>query len=1778
MAQNKSRAAARKGRQVCVVWGLVALLFLTAFPANFVSAAIIEDTLASGEVGVILDDNGAGVVRTGTFTNVTESEAYNGGFVYANVNRTTPQSITFTPTIPQDGLYHFYVRKPGKNRYYQGNVPYTIHSEEGTSVVNLPTSADSKEEWVQLNAQPLAFKASGMYTIVAGGAGYTAFPPTTETGNYPIAIDGIKLIRTADLPVDQDDMDAVLAEKSKYEPNAWIGTNTSVASSVYASIVKLKAGQAANSGIQVSAAVAPTSLYLEGTANDVFLKASNITTANAVENVTLTFSKGNATTTLDVAVTIEAPLSVDYSNFTDTATWYRDFAPGIFNPNEGTIEITARIDKPYKEFGNEWDFLFRLVPAQSGPGNTLINAHIPPPGTKPAGANPIYEQPLIFTVRNGDGTKGVNTLAQPSQMNYVQGVPFNIAFSWKMGVGGYTAIYMNGVELSRTATSLPAVMEKFIPYEFMVERGAPYNITNVKISTKALTIGELETNTTAFTQAADTALIAKTTMNQPVQSNKFVTPWHTSSQYSIVKPAFRSEKEVFLANEAAVYPIMSVNYGTSTKEYTVNIQAKDPYGQVAFTTQKTVIVPADGNYHSQDLALPQLDGLIGFWYLETTISSTLSDEITYQSAISKVPNNNTLLPDGKYADYYGNHTSYSYSMLPWQKINTSIQRTWEDARAFMWFKIEPTKGHFTWDQTDGYVQRVTDANMDVMAVLGYPADWASTRVAPSEIPEEGWENDYMYRSERWVPKDIQTKDGVPGSGEDWSDYVYQTMKRYAGKVKYYEVMNEVNFHPPFTTASFSGTKEEYFLMLRIVHEQAQRVKAEYKAETGLDLELYVTTSGFGTPPTATDRQMAIDALSAPYNQYYDIYVIHGYEGTIGISDILAAYATAKQSRPQLQLWQGEVYPLGNKDQSWRIYDHVQKYTDFLAAGFDKFINMGTPEGDTYLTRHSNSPTEVFQSTAILQDFIRKIDHYIGSYTGFTGANLLPIKHYMQNTDGSYLSILSADSTTLDVNIQNPNSVSRITDSYGNEVAMTVEDGIGLLTKRNSVFIISSEPLVIASVVGEGSLTALKNGGFERISGDPTGGLAAVTMNNWEMGYNRGVYGTNAYVTQTGAYQGQNAAEFNSAGAPNGRTFMYQTFEVTEPGSYVLSARIKQISGGSDVQPELNIWDGTSDHQLPAVTLTNAYQSYANMITVTQATTLTVNIGILSGNGKVVFDEIVFSLIPENVEIAMDNSDEAGVTFTGTTWENTKTNTQANKGNFALNTKKAGDASVIYTPSIPLDGMYDVSIWHHPVLNAAQAPYTIRHALGTDTVIVDQSVDGGKWVNIGSYPFNIGVDGKVTITNSFSVGNFMLADGVKFVRTGPIAQDIAPPSMHADVTAPTNDMVTVTVTYASDATIKEYKLGLDGTWAAYNAPILVADNETVYARGSDSLGNVSPVSSYMVSNIDRSAPTGTVAFAAYTSPANGNQQAVEATLTTNEPVTLTNNNGASSYIFYENGSFTFTFVDAAGNQGAATAVVSTIVTSGGGTDSGNTGSTGSGNGTTAIPPAKPSPAPEANPVDVFNDSVVKSTGHVVASIEAKVNDALKKAPNEGPSDIQGHWAEKTIETFVKLDIVNGYADGSFRPNERITRAEFASIITRVFDITGGHHTDIVLLDIDQHWAAQAIEALVQAGVINGYSDSTFRPDQTISREEMVLMMSRMLSMQKVKQDGTAAFTDIDDSYAKDEITAAAKAGMLSGRTNGKFSPKESSTRAEALTMVLNALILNPQIKSLLESLN
>ena len=103
-------------------------------------------------------------------------------------------------------------------------------------------------------------------------------------------------------------------------------------------------------------------------------------------------------------------------------------------------------------------------------------------------------------------------------------------------------------------------------------------------------------------------------------------------------------------------------------------------------------------------------------------------------------------------------------------------------------------------------------------------------------------------------------------------------------------------------------------------------------------------------------------------------------------------------------------------------------------------------------------------------------------------------------------------------------------------------------------------------------------------------------------------------------------------------------------------------------------------------------------------------------------------------------------------------------------------------------------------------------------------------------------------------------------------DTTPPvvaGLYADITVPTNKDVHVTIYYPLDAAVMEYKVGDNGVWTVYTAPVTVSDNVTVYARSADAAGNVSDVASYTVSNIYKTAPSDAIFTADMTDPTNGN---------------------------------------------------------------------------------------------------------------------------------------------------------------------------------------------------------------------------------------------------------------------------------------------------------------------
>lgn len=205
----------------------------------------------------------------------------------------------------------------------------------------------------------------------------------------------------------------------------------------------------------------------------------------------------------------------------------------------------------------------------------------------------------------------------------------------------------------------------------------------------------------------------------------------------------------------------------------------------------------------------------------------------------------------------------------------------------------------------------------------------------------------------------------------------------------------------------------------------------------------------------------------------------------------------------------------------------------------------------------------------------------------------------------------------------------------------------------------------------------------------------------------------------------------------------------------------------------------------------------------------------------------------------------------------------------------------------------------------------------------------------------------------------------------------------------------------------------------------------------------------------------------------------------------------------------------------------------------------------VPPTTPTPTPTPKPF--YNDKV---NIDVINALVEKAKDApavtFKDVPASAPN-------AKAIELAGKLGIIKGNANGSFHGNATITRAEFATMLVRALGLTAENDTNFK--DTKGHWAADAIATLKASGIINGYVDGMFKPNQTITRAEIVAMLSKVMNTTLVKND---KFKDVSGNWAEAEIDTLSDMGIVKGTADGSFKPNANATRSESLVMILRML--------------
>jgi hypothetical protein len=181
-------------------------------------------------------------------------------------------------------------------------------------------------------------------------------------------------------------------------------------------------------------------------------------------------------------------------------------------------------------------------------------------------------------------------------------------------------------------------------------------------------------------------------------------------------------------------------------------------------------------------------------------------------------------------------------------------------------------------------------------------------------------------------------------------------------------------------------------------------------------------------------------------------------------------------------------------------------------------------------------------------------------------------------------------------------------------------------------------------------------------------------------------------------------------------------------------------------------------------------------------------------------------------------------------------------------------------------------------------------------------------------------------------------------------------------------------------------------------------------------------------------------------------------------------------------------------------------------------------------------------------------------------ATYRAEQDLPTDISGHWAEASIITMLNTGVIGGYPDGTFKPNNPITRAEFTTIVNKAFG-TFDAGAEAFFTDVKKSdWYYSQVASGKKAGFISGFPDGSFRPNSAITREQATAILASLLKLPG--KDGALQFNDADKvaAWARGSVKAVTDAKIVSGYPDGTFKPLRPVTRAETVVIVQRALAI------------
>ncbi|MDY6939503.1 MAG: S-layer homology domain-containing protein [Cyanobacteriota bacterium] len=210
---------------------------------------------------------------------------------------------------------------------------------------------------------------------------------------------------------------------------------------------------------------------------------------------------------------------------------------------------------------------------------------------------------------------------------------------------------------------------------------------------------------------------------------------------------------------------------------------------------------------------------------------------------------------------------------------------------------------------------------------------------------------------------------------------------------------------------------------------------------------------------------------------------------------------------------------------------------------------------------------------------------------------------------------------------------------------------------------------------------------------------------------------------------------------------------------------------------------------------------------------------------------------------------------------------------------------------------------------------------------------------------------------------------------------------------------------------------------------------------------------------------------------------------------------------------------------------------------------------------------------------KFEADLVIPPSSKPTSPLPVIPTTGLTDIRGHWAEDFIEPLFEKEYLQGFGDRTFQPDGNLTRAEYAAIVAKTFDLPlkseAKNFSDVT----SDFWGMDAITKATRMGFISGFPNGTFRPQKNLTRTEALVALVSGLELETDNPDILEFYFDRPQipTYAISAIAAATERGLVVNHPQRqRLNPLANIRRAEVAAIIYQALVLESRLPAVSSS--